>query len=233
MRAAVDLPPDLGRLRLANRSFLALVMAPCAPLADWFAALDREMARAPGFFAGRPVVVDLSDTVAESGPMAPPILLEGLEARGLRLVALEGVEAALLSGTPWRGLARPLPGRDSAAEPAATPEPATPAGLLVDQPVRSGQSVVFEGGDVTIVGSVASGAEVIAGGSIHVYGTLRGRAIAGLRAPASRIFCSRLEAELVGVDRLYRVAEDWGPALHGRAVQVACDRGALRLSVLD
>src|SRR5437763_1803253 len=81
---------------------------------------------------------------------------------------------------------------------------------------------------------VASGAEVIAGGSIHVYGALRGRAIAGLRTPeTARIFCRRLEAELVGLDRLYRTAEHWGADLHDRAVQVLCDRGALRLTALD
>jgi septum site-determining protein MinC len=100
--------------------------------------------------------------------------------------------------------------------------------------VRSGQSIVFADGDVTIVGSVSSGAEVLAGGSIHVYGALRGRAIAGLRTGAgARIFCSKLEAEMIGIDQLYRTAEYWGPGLHGRAVQVRCDRGAIRLSVFD
>ncbi len=82
--------------------------------------------------------------------------------------------------------------------------------------MRSGQSIVFEDGDVTIVGHVGSGAEVIAGGSIHIYGSLRGRAIAGLRTgAAARIFCRKLEAEMVGVDRLYRTAEHWGEGLHG------------------
>jgi septum site-determining protein MinC len=100
--------------------------------------------------------------------------------------------------------------------------------------VRSGQSVVHEAGDVIVVGSVASGAEVIAGGSIHIYGALRGRAIAGLRTgEAARIFCRKLEAELVGIDRLHRSAEHWGAALHGRAAQVFCDRGALTLSAFD
>jgi len=160
------------------------------------------------------------------------VVLDGLQARDLRLVGVEGVDPSLVAGTPWAGLAAGLPGRDLGVE--ATQAPAAPAALLIDRPVRSGQSVVFEDGDVTVVGAVASGAEVIAGGSIHIYGRLRGRAIAGLREGAgARIFCSRLEAELVGIDRLYRAAEHWGPALHGRAVQVACDRGALRLAALD
>jgi septum site-determining protein MinC len=86
--------------------------------------------------------------------------------------------------------------------------------------VRSGQSIFFPEGDVTIVGSVASGAEVVAGGSIHVYGTLRGRAMAGTAGNASaRIFCSKLEAELIAIDGYYKTAEDMesGPARQGRA----------------
>jgi septum site-determining protein MinC len=219
-----------------NRSFMALVVTPAFPVFEWFAAFDRELARAEGFFRGRPIVVDLSRVTAEGGPAAAPILMEGLAARDLRLVAVEGAEPSALAGTPWAHLAAGLPGRDlgeEAAQPSPPPEPA-PGALLIDQPVRSGQSIVFEGGDVTVVGAVASGAEVIAGGSIHIYGALRGRAIAGLRIGAeARIFCSRLEAELVGVDRLYRTAEHWGAGLHGHAAQVLCDRDALKLVPLD
>jgi septum site-determining protein MinC len=84
-----------------------------------------------------------------------------------------------------------------------------------------------------VIGSVASGAEVIAGGSIHVYGALRGRAIAGLKAGgAARIFCRKLEAEMVAVDGLYRTAEHWGANLHGCPVQIQRGRGALRLTAL-
>jgi septum site-determining protein MinC len=226
----------LPKVRFWNRSFMALVVAPDFPMGDWFAALDRELARAPAFFRGRPLVVELSAASARDGALAA-IVLDGFEARDLRVVAVEGVDAALLAGTPWARLAAGLPGRDLAApaDEGPTPDiPPAPGALLIDRPVRSGQSIVFEAGDVTIIGAVASGAEVIAGGSIHVYGPLRGRAIAGLRAGLeARIFCSRLEAELVGVDRLYRVAEHWGPRLHGRPVQVLSDRGALRLTPLD
>ena len=75
---------------------------------------------------------------------------------------------------------------------------------------------------------------MIADGNIHVYGALRGRAIAGLRTgDTARIFCRKLEAELIGVDRLYRTAEHWGEALHGRPVQVMSDRGSLRLTAFD
>src|SRR5215468_8290915 len=95
-----------------------------------------------------------------------------------------------------------------------------PPCLLIETPVRSGQSVVFPNGDVTVVGSVASGAEVIAGGSIHIYGTLRGRAMAGSTGnPRARIFCRKIEAELLAIDGLYKTADDIDASLRNRPVQ--------------
>jgi septum site-determining protein MinC len=227
-------------VRLRGRNVLALVLAPEFPMSDWFAAFDRQLNAAPGFFADRPIVADLRPAMAGGGPQAIGLVLDTLALRNLKLIGVEGVEARHLQGTPWERLATRLHGRETAVETPEedaapeTPEAPAQTSLLIDRPVRSGQSVVFAEGDVTIVGSVSSGAEVLAGGSIHVYGALRGRAIAGLRAGAgARIFCRRLEAELVGVDQLYRTAEHWGPSLHGRAVQVMCDRGSLRLSAFD
>ncbi|MCR5873495.1 septum site-determining protein MinC [Phenylobacterium sp. J426] len=212
---------------------MALVLAPELPATAWFAGLDAQMRDAAGVFAERPVVADLSAAVAAGGPEVAPILLEGLEARDLRLVGVDGVSARVLEGTRWARLPR-IQGRDLPREAEARVAPPPPASLLIEGNVRSGQQVVFEDGDVTVLGAVSSGAEVIAGGSIHIYGALRGRAIAGLRAGAqARIFCRRLEAEMVGVDRLYRTAENWGPDLQGRPVEVRCDRGAIRLNVID
>jgi septum site-determining protein MinC len=241
---------SLPKIRVRGRSFMALVIAPEPPFTQWFAALDDQMRSAAGFFSDRPVVADLAAVLEDVGQEAVLIALDGLEARGLRVIGVEGVRPTLLAATRWGRLPTNLHGRDVEREPsadlavaepsdatpsAATPGAATPTApsLLIDRPVRSGQSVIFEEGDVTIVGPVASGAEVIAGGSIHIYGALRGRAIAGLKAGQdARIFCRKLEAELVGVDRLYRTAEHWGADLHGRAVQVRCDRRELRLSAL-
>ncbi len=117
------------------------------------------------------------------------------------------------------------------------PQPAEPPAplpsLLIDRPIRSGQSILFEDGDVIVVGSIASGAEVMAGGSVHVYGALRGRALAGVRGfGQARIFCRRLEAEMVAIDHLYRTAEHWGAGLHGAAVQIRREQKSLLLSPL-
>jgi septum site-determining protein MinC len=233
---------SLPKIRVRGRSIMALILAPEAPFAEWFAALDQQMLGSAGLFDNRPVVVDLAAALESVGQEAVLVALEGLGARGLRIIGVEGVRPAVLAASPWEHLPTNLHGNVArkarsdvlavAAPEAAEGAPSAPS-LLIDRPVRSGQSVIFEEGDVTVVGPIASGAEVIAGGSIHVYGALRGRAIAGLRTGGeARIFCRKLEAELVGVDHLYRTAEHWGPDLHGHAVQVRCDRGALRLSAL-
>ena len=196
-------PPPVVHVR--GRSFMALALAPEPPLAAWFVELDEHLAGTAGLFANRPMVVDLSLAAAE-GRDAVLILLDGLESRGFRIIGLEGAPPGLLEHTHWERLPTQLYGRE-APTPLNAPAPRL-GGEIIEGSVRSGQSVVCEAGDVTIVGAVASGAE-------------------------ARIFCSRMEAEMVGVDRLYRTAENWGASLHGRAVQVRSDRGALRLSALD
>ena len=208
---------------------MALVLVPEPPLADWLAALDSQMQRSPAYFAGKPVVLDL--TALASVPEIVAGLMESLAARGIRIIGIEGVEPAtvgivlppLLTGgrTVLEGIATAAP--DPAPEPAPAPPP-EPSALLLEQHVRSGQSVVFPRGDVTIVGSVASGAEVVAGGSIHVYGALRGRA---------RIFCRRMEAELLAIDGLYRTADDIEPQLRGRPAQAWLEADSMHVAGLD
>lgn len=122
--------------------------------------------------------------------------------------------------------------KTASAEPATKPAP-VPPGLIIDHAVRSGQTITHPG-DVTIVGSVASGAEIVAGGSIHVYGTLRGRAVAGAGGHGkARIFARRFEAELIAIDGHYRTAEDLGPAPVGRTVQALVEGGILKADILE
>jgi septum site-determining protein MinC len=126
------------------------------------------------------------------------------------------------------------------ADPAATqpapaaPEAPRPVSLVVNESVRSGQTIVFREGDVTVIGSVSSGAEIIAGGSIHIYGTLRGRAFAGSSGdPAARIFCRSLEAELLAINGLYRVADRLEQGLRGRPVQAWLEGKAIAMAPLE
>ena len=98
----------------------------------------------------------------------------------------------------------------SLAAPATPPSPAAAgtATLVVHGPLRSGQRVYARNGDLVVIGVVSRGAEVIADGNIHVYGPLRGKAMAGARGDAeARIFTTGLDAELVAVAGVYRVID--------------------------
>ena len=213
---------------------MALVLAPEPPLEDWLDALDAQIQRSPSFFNGRPVVLDLAALPSEQPDVAG--LLQRLNGRGIRIIGTEGAHPSWQGLEQWAPLhansTRPARALDVPPEPRASGNEAS--SLLISQPVRSGQSVVFEKGDVTVVGSVASGAEVMAAGSIHVYGTLRGRAIAGLTGNnRARIFCRRLEAELLAIDGVYLTADDMDGALRGKPVQAWLAGEAMMLAMLD
>src|SRR5262249_4253173 len=191
--------PVTQPVRMRGRSYVAFVFAPVVPIVEWLSEIDQTIARSPGFFVGKPVVLDLS-AVDLSRPAISHLLLS-LEKRNIRVLAIEGVDATTLASNmpPLIARGRACPVQQPAEEKSQAPAPQTP--LLLDSPVRSGQSIVFPEGDVTVVGSVASGAEIVAGGSIHIYGTLRGRAMAGINGnSAARIYCQKIEAELLAID---------------------------------
>ncbi len=222
-------------IRLKGRSFLALALTPELPFEDWLARLDDLAARSAGFFLRRPVVLDVDGLDIDRDELRT--LVGELNRRNVRIMGIEGARASQLGsdlpppmsdGRPASDFEAPTaddgeartPQPAIAATPSYAPMKAVPS-LVVSEPVRSGQSIFFPEGDVTIVGSVASGAEVVAGGSIHVYGTLRGRAMAGTMGTAeARIFCRKLEAELIAIDGYYKTAEDMDPALIGKSVQI-------------
>src|SRR5262245_32291321 len=217
-------------MRFRGRSYIAFVLSPEAPIFDWLADLDSWTRRSSGFFVGKPVVLDLSAVPLSKDAIAH--LVAELQSRDIRIMGIEGVNAAeigpelppVLKGGRPAGALDPAAASQRAAPAPAAPTPAAPTqepgSLLLESPVRSGQSIVFPHGDVTVLGSVFSGAEIIAGGSIHVYGTLRGRALAGSAGnPRARIFCHRAEAELLAIDGFYRTAEDMEPSLRSQPIQ--------------
>jgi septum site-determining protein MinC len=235
-------------IRFRGRSFLAFTLTPVPPVAEWLTELDKWIGNSPGFFVGKAVVLDLAGV--KLSEQAIGHLVAQLGDRGIRIMGLEGADPGtigpllppvLLGGRPG-GEEKTLesapppesaPAAASNAAPAARARP-EPASLLIDSPIRSGQSVIFPAGDVTVLGSVASGAEVVAGGSIHIYGTLRGRAMAGSMGDGrARIFCRKNEAELMAIDGYYRTAEDTQAELRGRAVQAWLEDKGLAIAVLE
>jgi septum site-determining protein MinC len=221
------------QVRLRGRSYVAFVFAPVVPIVDWLAEIDATLASSPGFFVGKPVVLDLSGVDLSQGAIAH--LVASLEQRNIRVLGIEGVEADRLSASmpPLLTGGRPcvVTRADSLPKPQAKPKSNS---LLLDSPVRSGQSIIFPDGDVTVLGSVGSGAEIVAGGSIHVYGTLRGRAMAGVNGnPAARIYCQKIEAELLAIDGYYQTAEGIDASLRNRPAQAWLEGGVMKITPLN
>jgi septum site-determining protein MinC len=223
--------PVTQPVRLRGRSYLAFVLTPLVPIIEWLKDLDDTLVRSPGFFVGKPVVLDLS--AVELSRSAITHLIVSLEKKSIRILGIEGVDASLLTSTMPPALSGGRSCAIAVSEP-QKPEVKPPvASLMLDSPVRSGQSVVFPEGDVTVLGSVGSGAEIVAGGSIHVYGTLRGRAMAGVNGnPSARIFCQKIEAELLAIDGYYQTAEELDAGLRNRPAQAWLDGGIMRITPL-
>lgn len=223
-------------MRYRGRSYMAFVLSPEPPIADWLAELGKSLRGSAGFFLGRPAVLDLASVNLSNSAISH--LIAQLEALGIRIMGIEGAPSDQLGA----GLPPALKGgRAVAIEPVeaaprdTAPAKHEPASLLLDTPVRSGQSIFFPNGDVTVLGSVASGAEIVAGGSIHVYGTLRGRAMAGASGEnrRARIFCSKIEAELLAISGYYRTIDDLDASLCARPVQAWLDGEKLMISALS
>jgi len=199
--------------------------------------LARQVERSPRFFRDAPVVLDLRNMPGfETAD-------EFLEARDLlrhftlALVGVQNAQPAQLEAAAACGLGSFAP---TAAQPARAPaQPAPPApaagqrARLVTQPVRSGTQIYARGGDLIVTAAVSPGAELIADGNIHVYSVLRGRALAGASGDAgARIFCSRLEAELVSVAGRYLVSDQLPADQRGHPVQIALVEDQLTITGL-
>jgi len=205
--------------------------------------LERRVRSAPQMFARAAVVLDLSHLSALPDDGAVDALLEAVRSAGMLPVGLaygtsETEALAKRMGLPliakFRAAYEPV-GTTAAAAPAhaepavqVRPEPilsAPPAGGAMGAQhhagsVRSGQQVYARERDLIITGAVANGAEVIADGHIHIYGSLRGRAMAGAQGDAkARIFVSDFRAELVAIAGQYRVFEQIPGDLEGQSVQ--------------
>ena len=232
------------------RSLLAFVLEPKTPLAEWLASLDDWLARSPNFFAAKPVMLQMAgvdialkdyrdllgqlarrhirvmavenSSRALVGPHLPPVVAGG------RVVAPEKMLDAAVEPVPETPDAEPV------APPAPVPTPpALAESLFYEGALRSGQRIVHLEGDVTVLGRVASGAEIVAGGSVHVYGAMQGRAFAGVAGPeGARILCREARAELLCIGGAFVTAEDMDPKLEGLPVEARLDGGRVKLRAL-
>lgn len=199
------------------------------------AELAEQVQRSPRFFLNAPVVLDLKGTGEFAREAEFAEAKEILRRHTLTLIGIQNAAPIQSNAASAAGLAgfapnATQPSRPRAAEatPGAGQAPQSPASpsvaksRLITQPVRSGTQIYARGADLVVTAPVSPGAEIMADGNIHVYAALRGRALAGAGGDAeARIFCSRLEAELVSIAGHYLVSEQIPPEHRGLPVQVA------------
>lgn len=257
MNSAVDFEPagelKIGQVGIANLRIRTFDVARLA------AEMQDRVKRAPNLFARAAVVLDFGGLAQLPDTSSARTLIEGLRNAGVLPVALaygtseterlaEALQLPLLArfraqyersdtDIPAATAAKPAP----AAAPSRSPEPAPTAregsnapGVVHAPMVRSGQQLYADNRDLTVLTGVGAGAEVIADGSVHIYGPLRGRALAGAKGnEQARIFCREFHAELVAIAGHYKVLEDVPEELRGKAVQVWLHDGQLHLAALD
>lgn len=239
----------IGQVGIANLRIRTLDAGQLA------AEMAERVARAPKLFSRAAVVIDFGGLASTPDAATARALVDALRDAGVIPVALaygttENDQLAVELGLPvlakFRAQYESGHGKPADAPPPATETPASEAkttaggapqvapsgnaGLMQATPVRSGQQVYAANRDLTVLSAVGAGAEVIADGSIHIYGPLRGRALAGATGNESaRIFCREFQAELVAVAGHYKVLEDIPAELRGKAVQVWLDGDQLRI----
>lgn len=192
---------------------------------------DQLLARvkqAPDFFRNTPVVIDLSDIATQNAEVDFPLLIGLMRGYGMFPVAIQGGTAQHREMAEFLELAvlanhKPAPSANPAQDTQRSKEKRLgPAyAKLVTKPIRSGQRIYAAGRDLIVLATVSSGAEVIADGNIHIYGALRGRALAGVKGNhTARVFCQKLHAELVAIAGQYRVSEQLEAQQLGIAAQI-------------
>ena len=205
--------------------------------------LQQRLGETPNFFDDDPVVIDLAPLREREEPMVFADIVAALRRYRMRPSLVTGGNAQQMADA----LAAGLP---AAPEPARAPKPRTvevevireverevpvhvPT-LIVDKPLRSGQQAYAKGGDLIVHAAVNAGAEVLADGNIHVYGPLRGKAVAGSRGNTeARIFTTCLEPELIAIAGVYRTTETPLPKdVAGKPAQVRLVDGVLVMTPL-
>ena len=229
--------------QIRGRFFTAIAVRLAArPDEAFMAELDAQLRQTPQFFADAPVVIDLEHAAAlvQRGDLVR--LVDGLRKRKLSVFGVQNGTAEQTAAAVAAGLITLSGGRDVPARgrqrqteikqiaPAETP---APENRLITEPVRSGQTVFADCGDLVVVSPVGSGAELITSGNIHVYGPLRGRVLAGVNGDTNaRIFCQSLDADLLAVTGVYRTSETLGADIRNKSVQVFLEGEDLKVAPL-
>ena len=212
--------------------------------------LRHKINQAPGFFRDTPLIISLEKYEGLDSELDFFKIIGTCRRNNIHVIGVRGgnddqrrlargASLALMPGTGQRDRAHetgtaPEKASESPAAPAPQSAPTVVPAKIISQPVRSGQQVHAPEGDLVILASVQAGAEVLAAGNIHIYGPLRGRALAGIHgAESARIFCQSLEAELVSIAGHYKISEDLQDSGWKSAVQIQLRDDLLVATPLD
>ncbi len=206
--------------------------------------LEQKVKQAPEFFKNAPLVIDLGQLAAKATIDFEPVI-DQIKHLGITPIGIRGGDAAQNSAAQSLGLALladarpappdnkpPVPKKESkpAKQASKSEMPARSTALLVTQPVRSGQRVYAVDNDLIVLAAVSPGAEVMADGNIHIYGVLRGRALAGVKGNTdTRIFCQDLQAELIAISGHYQISEGIEDNFRGKPVQIRLSDSSLMI----
>ena len=227
-------------IKSADLSLVALLLK-TTDIAEVSRALKQQLAESPDFFDQDPLVIDVSGlNLVDNETFDLQGLMSVLREHALVPLAIKGASPELLGLAKGVGLVDASDARIRRSVPLAEPqtpeapavEPVSvapmPAGAMcIDKPLRSGQQVYAKGRDLIVLGMVNAGAEVIADGHIHVYGILRGKAIAGARGNVhAQIFAQVMEPELISIAGVYRTSENpLSKDVLGKPAQVVLQSG--------
>ena len=214
--------------------------------------LQRQIERSPRLFEQAPVLINLEKLSADSTSLEFNLLLAQCRACGLLpiafkdegtryLKAVQATELALLPPSDLREKTRPAKARrqqasadkNAAVKAAAAASPVRRPGKVITRPVRSGQQVYAEGADLIVMAAVSEGAEILADGHIHVYGALRGRALAGVHGDQSaRIFCLKMNPQLISIAGNFLVSDSIAEEFRQGAAQAYLEEDVLHIAAM-
>lgn len=206
-------------------------------------ALQDKIDQAPAFLLNAPVVLNVS---ALTGDINWKQMQQAVMATGLRIVGVSGCKDEALKKMIARAglpvLSEGKENRKQAAAPVVEAAPVVPAVIaeaasktrIINTPVRSGQQIYARNADLIVTSSVSAGAELVADGNIHIYGMMRGRALAGVGGQRdSQIFCTNLAAELVSIAGEYWMMDHIPAEFFGKAARLSLKEGALTIQTLN
>ncbi|MBT0722980.1 septum site-determining protein MinC [Rosenbergiella sp. S61] len=206
-------------------------------------ALQEKIAQAPAFLANAPVVVNVAslNSTVDWKSMHQAISQSGLKIVGISGCKDEQLKAQVTSlGTPLLNegkvsVQKASPASQEPLEPVQTQEEDKVFRTrIVNTPIRSGQQIYARNADLIVTSSVSAGAELVADGNIHIYGTMRGRALAGASGDTeSQIFCTHLAAELVSIAGEYWIMDQIPSEFFTKAARLALREGTLAIESLN